>query len=84
MGFFLQPAAEPGHVSRAYVYLDDFFVQQHGRLPLWASVRKKIRRNIQEERPCQKAALSNVCMSASMRKRVHTALSDKSKLMKTG
>lgn len=24
--------AEPGHVSRAYVYLDDSFAQQHGKL----------------------------------------------------
>lgn len=33
----LQHSAEPEHVSRAYVYLDDFSVQLHGKLLLWAS-----------------------------------------------
>jgi hypothetical protein len=42
-------AAEPGYVSKVYVYLDDSFAQQHGRLLLLASAREQIKENENEK-----------------------------------
>jgi hypothetical protein len=42
-------AAEPGHVSKAYVYLDDSFARQHGRLLLLASAREQIKETEKEK-----------------------------------
>ena len=43
-------ATEPAHASKAYVYLDDSFAQQHGRLLLLATAREQIKRKSERGR----------------------------------